>query len=171
MSEKEVSQITISELTAEADVNRRTFYTHYRNITDILDEVENELVAALKELSEGFDARDCERSTYNLFMGFNELISVKFDYYFRLIQVDMRGTLMSRLKNVLRLSSKALLENVSVKNSPEAALITAFITGGFFNTYLDWYINSTDIPIEYAAQVASRMVNLCVSNAEKVLTK
>ena len=78
MEDKDISSITISELTQKANVNRRTFYTHYRNITDILNEIEGDLVAALNELVKKFDANDFEASTYNLFLGLNELITVEF---------------------------------------------------------------------------------------------
>ena len=47
MESKDIASITISELTTLANVNRRTFYTHYSNITDILDETESEIVEAV----------------------------------------------------------------------------------------------------------------------------
>ena len=58
MENKDIADITISELTAEANVNRRTFYTHYRNITDILTEVETDFVTALKQLADNFDPQN-----------------------------------------------------------------------------------------------------------------
>ena len=33
MSEKELSAVTISELSARAEINRKTFYRHYRTIS------------------------------------------------------------------------------------------------------------------------------------------
>ncbi len=41
MEEKPVSEITVSELTELADVNRKTFYNHYENIDSVLLELEN----------------------------------------------------------------------------------------------------------------------------------
>ena len=35
MESKDIASITISELTTLANVNRRTFYTHYSNITAV----------------------------------------------------------------------------------------------------------------------------------------
>ena len=55
MENKDIASITISELTTLANVNRRTFYTHYSNITDILDETESEIVESLSEVIERFD--------------------------------------------------------------------------------------------------------------------
>lgn len=171
MEDKDISSITISELTAKANVNRRTFYTHYRNITDILNEIEGDLVAALGELVQKFDSSDFEASTYNLFLGLNELITVEFDYYFHLVRVDMRGMLMSRLKNVIKTSTDQLLENFCKKHGQDASVVSAFIVGGFFNTYLEWHNHPADIPIERAAKLASCMVGLCVDNVGETVSK
>lgn len=45
MSKKKISDITVKELTDLADVNRSTFYLYYRDIFDMLEQVENEMLA------------------------------------------------------------------------------------------------------------------------------
>ncbi len=169
MEEKDISSISISELTAKANVNRRTFYTHYRNITDILNEIEGDLVSALRELVRKFDTNNFEESTYNLFLGLNELITVEFDYYFHLVRVDMRSMLMSRLKKVIKTLTDQLLEDFCHNHGEDASVISAFIVGGFLNTYLEWHNNSADISLEHAAELASRMVGLCVDNVKEAV--
>ncbi|MBO4818542.1 MAG: TetR/AcrR family transcriptional regulator [Firmicutes bacterium] len=41
MEEKPLSEITVSELTELADVNRKTFYNHYENMDSVIMELEN----------------------------------------------------------------------------------------------------------------------------------
>lgn len=50
MLEKDLSSITVRELTDLADVNRGTFYTHYKDIYDMIDQVENEIFSELEDL-------------------------------------------------------------------------------------------------------------------------
>ena len=50
LSEKELSDITISELSARAQVNRKTFYRHYRSISDVVTEFENELLSDFSDI-------------------------------------------------------------------------------------------------------------------------
>lgn len=164
MEDKDISSITISELSQQACVNRRTFYMHYRNITDILDETESELVESLSRLVERFDASDFKKSTYDLFIGLNDLITVEFDYYFHLVRVDMRGMLVSRLKSVIKASTDQLLERVSSSNSASSKVVSSFIVGGFFNTYLEWHGHPDEIPIDTVANLAGYMVEMCVEN-------
>ncbi len=167
LEEKSLSVVTITELTQKANVNRRTFYTHYRNITDILNEIEEDLINALTQLLRKFDANDYKTSTYNLFMGLDELITVEFDFYFHLVRVDMRGTLMSRLKNVIKSTTDRVLMQVCPGFGTDVEIISSFIVGGFFNTYLNWHNREDRVPIEHAAELASSMVAFCVDQAGK----
>lgn len=50
LGEKELQSITIQELTRLADVNRGTFYAHYRDLFDLVDQMEEELFQRLEEL-------------------------------------------------------------------------------------------------------------------------
>lgn len=43
LKSKSVQEITVTELTRRADVNRGTFYGHYRDIYDMLEQIEDEL--------------------------------------------------------------------------------------------------------------------------------
>lgn len=166
MEEKDISSISISELTQEANVNRRTFYTHYRNITDILDEIESDLVESLGQLVREMDLRASRQSAYDLFIGLNSLITGEFEYYFHLIRVDMRGILMSRLKNVIKGMTDMLLEHLCRHHGENAAVASAFIVGGFFNMYLEWHNHPDMLTLDRAASYAGRMVELCINNID-----
>lgn len=175
METKDISAITISELTAEANVNRRTFYTHYRNITDILNEIESDLVAALRELADNFDTSDYEKSTYELFLGLDRLITVDFQFYFHLVRVDMRGILVSRLKTVIKKAADAVLEQFADSGSADSAVLSAFLAGGFFNAYLDYIYNpnrsqelSGRSSLEHSARLAASAVAFCIKNARTI---
>lgn len=50
MSEMELSDITITALCSRAQINRKTFYRHYRSISDVITEFENELLADFSEI-------------------------------------------------------------------------------------------------------------------------
>ncbi len=60
LGEKELRCITVRELTQRADVNRGTFYAHYRDIYDMLEQYENQLFDALGELLSGYTAQQLQ---------------------------------------------------------------------------------------------------------------
>ena len=50
LREKAINEITVTELTERVDINRSTFYLHYRDIYDMMESIENELVEKIEEL-------------------------------------------------------------------------------------------------------------------------
>ena len=63
MEEKPVSRISVTELCKIAGVNRGTFYSHYREPKDVLDNMEEELFGDIGEILSTFsDARDIFRA-------------------------------------------------------------------------------------------------------------
>ncbi len=60
LREKDARSITVQELTRRADVNRGTFYTHYRDIYDLLDQMENSLFLRLDQLLSSYTDRQLQ---------------------------------------------------------------------------------------------------------------
>ena len=48
MLEKEFKNITVTDLVRRADINRGTFYTYYRDVYDLREKVENEIIDSLR---------------------------------------------------------------------------------------------------------------------------
>ena len=41
---KKIQDITVRELAEMADINRGTFYLHYKDVFDLMDQIKNELI-------------------------------------------------------------------------------------------------------------------------------
>lgn len=168
MEEKDISDITISELTRKAGINRRTFYTHYRSISDIIDEIESDMVALLSEVVQKIDVTDIRKSAYNVFIELNEMVAVEFDYYFSRVRMDMRGVFMTRLKGIAsELADKLLSENSNLSRE-KAEMISEYIVGGFFNVFVEWRTSGGNIPVEQAARLAGIMAEGCLESIRKL---
>ena len=48
-SKKDLEKITVKELCEKAQINKSTFYTHYHDIYDLSEQLENELVTSLMD--------------------------------------------------------------------------------------------------------------------------
>ncbi len=62
MWEKDLKDITVRELTELADVNRGTFYAHYKDLYDMRNQVEQELFRQLTEVLSAYDAESIRLS-------------------------------------------------------------------------------------------------------------
>ena len=59
MSQKELGKITVKEIVDMADINRATFYTHYHDVFELYESIEDEAINDVKEiLSASYDDED-----------------------------------------------------------------------------------------------------------------
>ena len=98
MLEKEVSQISVKELTQRADVNRSTFYLHYLDIYDMLEQMEDEFVGRVRSFFHDYFTPVPTSTPITMFLQISEWIEKDKDYYIKLL----RGTAASQLLEKLR---------------------------------------------------------------------
>jgi len=55
IEERDMPSINVQDITQRAQVNRTTFYLHYGNVEDLLDDALDELIAELKAQTREFD--------------------------------------------------------------------------------------------------------------------
>lgn len=88
LAEKPLEDITVKELTERADINRGTFYCHYKDIYDLKDQIERELFDEFVAVIDGYGVDNLRR----------ELRSVMTDV-FRFLQHNKEfGTIISAYK-------------------------------------------------------------------------
>lgn len=156
MHEKKVSSITITELANEADINRKTFYTHYSTIESILEEIQEEFLGKLLLLikEQGFSGKDTE--VYNLFKGLNEIINDSLDFYSQLVSIDSYNFLIHKVKHVFK---NALNEKIKdLQTVGPSDLYVEFIASGIIGMYIEWLQMDSRISLEDLASAATKIV-------------
>lgn len=53
LTQKPLKSITVKELSDKADINRATFYLHYNDVFDLLEQLQNEVVDTFEEICNG----------------------------------------------------------------------------------------------------------------------
>ena len=126
LKEKKVQDITVRELTDMADLNRGTFYLHYKDVFDLLEKTEAELQEDFNQLVCKHDAVDLKQRPSVIF---NEIYSLVYDNA-DLIEILLgeNGDLnfVNRVKQLIR--EKCLKDWMEVFRSGNAAAFDAFFS-------------------------------------------
>lgn len=84
MSQKRINNITVTELTELADLNRSTFYLYYKDIYDMVEKVEAEI---LEDFTEAFNK--CFNQYYKCGEAYNNLLSF-FTFLFEFVKKNAK---------------------------------------------------------------------------------
>ena len=160
---KNINEISVTELTNLADVNRATFYFYYTDLLDMLQQIQNESYQAFKEIInestssittiEGF-TEYCERLL--LFCQEHETL-VRF-----ITNNDANNQLYKQIR-VLMLNNIPNSKVVYPENNP-ARYSTNFILTAMVGIVIDWMDEGMKIP---AHDLAEFCANIYINGSYK----
>ena len=168
LSEKELSQITVKELSDKADINRKTFYSYYSGIDDILDKIEDEIVETLLAIIRDYDFRSSDFDAYALFCSLNKIINDDFELYQSLIFSNNYDFLLIKVKNTIK---KTLLERYAPKINAQNNLLglyAEYVASGIVSMYIEWFHSDNSVSLEELAKAASDITLFGFSSYRKL---
>lgn len=136
MSDKPVKEITVKEVCDGAELNRATFYKHYQNCYDLLEQIENELieeyVASLKYI-DSYDVTDLIAAIFDLIDSNIELCRL-------LIFNNTDGAI---IKKLIALTHESTIANwrarLTKASDEELELLFTCLANGFMHVVVEEY--------------------------------
>jgi len=156
--EKGIEQITVKELAARADINRKTFYTHYTCIEDLIDKIEKDIIDRFMDILENYDFFDSDFDIYRLMNNFSDVINEDFDFYKKLLGSNCCRIFLMQLKDKLKefLITKyrkyILLDEITLN------LYAEYIASGIISMYGEWFSTGTNLSLEEMSNIAGNII-------------
>lgn len=152
LKNKPLEEITVTELAKEANLERKTFYLHYSNIREIVEEINGDVAEQIAQETKGLSPRDRE-----YYARLTKIMDENFDYY-GLIMKDSRYAIYQfEGQQVLR---AALLEHYRETTDLEGEyleLYADFYAMGIGSIYLNWLQNGQKLGLEDLTDFVYRM--------------
>lgn len=139
LKQKKVQDITVRELTELADLNRGTFYLHYKDVFDLLEKTESELLDDFNQLVMKHDAEDLKKHPYGIFVEIYTLAYDNADLVEILLGENGDLNFLNRLKQLIR--DKCLHDWMEVVRTESTAVFDAyfaFIVSGCLGLVQHW---------------------------------
>jgi AcrR family transcriptional regulator len=167
MEEKGFEGITVRDLTEKAEINRGTFYLHYRDKYDLLEQSEEEILQAIEAISLGIDPKIALTYTnqaepfpviLKLFEFFQENAS------FMKVVLGPKGdpSFPVKLKGLIK---KIFLQNVAQLLNPETMMVPvefflSYVTSAHLGVIQHWLENGMEKSPREMTLIAARLTLL-----------
>lgn len=162
-AQERMERITVKGLCAAVPVARTTFYTHYRNVDDVLKEVEDDLLAGLIEITERVSGGDLQHMDFATFLDETlAFIQARWSDFQALLvtQPDMR--FIARWKDAMKANfARRYPQARSLLNWELAAEMAASATIG---AYTYWMEHPKGAQVEDAKRLVERALSALMSS-------
>lgn len=167
LKEKRVQDITVRELTDMADLNRGTFYLHYKDVFDLLEKTEAELMDEFNSLVMSYDAKDLKQHPALVFDDIFALVYDNADLVEILMGENGDLSFVNRLKQLVH--EKCLRDWMEVFRSGDPQVFEAyfsFIVSGCVGLVQYWIQNGRKESPRQMASLTERIIKEGISVLE-----
>lgn len=156
---KNINEISVRELSDLVDINRGTFYLHYRDIYDLLDQIEQDMFDQFYQTITRHSAQEFQTQPRAVFLDIFCFISEHEDMCKVLLSSNGDLTFVNRLKEVVR--NKALHDWMEVYHTSETKhydYFLSFIVSGCIGLMQIWLEGGKKESCEDMAMLAEQMI-------------
>lgn len=155
VSRKPLGEITVKELSEEADINRKTFYNYYSDIFQVMDEVENEIVTAFTAAFRSVDLAEALQDPNLIVSRMMRIIDDDLDFYGHVFSLGVNASLLDKL---IRVMKEMIREEVNRTVTVDQELLNFaldFEIGGIISAYQAWFSSGRRMDRETLAKNVS----------------
>ncbi|CDQ20679.1 DNA-binding transcriptional regulator, AcrR family [Halobacillus karajensis] len=165
LAQKPLSDITVKEICAIADINRSTFYTHYADQYDLLSKIEEEITADMNQYLHSY-SYEREEESIQMTEKILEYVTENKLMFQTLLNKEAIPTFEKRM---MELTQQFMMNNWmkdSAVKWEESEYLSTFVISGAIHVIKDWIENDMDQSPKEMAVMINHFINYGLSTLE-----
>ena len=158
MKEKSVNQITVKELVEEVDINRSTFYLHFKDIQDLLREIEENMEAQIKRAIEEHPIVSGNENAFYFIEDMFRVLDEEREISKALIGPNGDMGFIHRIERIIKENSRGTLEKMFPGKKEDLIYFYAFCLSGCLGLVKVWLNEGEEKSPEEMAQMTFNMI-------------
>lgn len=159
MREKPIKDITVRELAQLVDINRCTFYLHYRDIYDMVEQVEQEVFSEFEELVKAHPPQELQTKPYALLQDLFDFFADNADLCAAFLGGNGDMGFFNKLILLIRDRVVDYWRQEKKKDPEQYDYYFSFLASGFIGIIREWFARDMkESPAQMAAMAEQLML-------------
>ena len=158
LNEKDVNQITITDIAKKANINRKTFYNYYSDAYEVMEEIENLTVEAFINNMGTVEFTNMADFLTEIFIKFTEPVNKDLEFFNLLFKTNNRSFLIVKIVEALKEYVQKRIEESNELDIPRFEVVSNFYLSGVLSVYMNWFMNNYDQSIEEISALLTELV-------------
>lgn len=150
LTERELTEITVTDVADLADINRKTFYNYYTGVHQVVGEIEDEITRDVGEILGDLPLSLDPAGTYGVFEKLAAVINTDMEFYGALLQINGNANLTNKLTELLKDRFRLALAGEMGPVLLEIGL--DYAVSGMMAVFRNWLLSDRTQSIETVSQ-------------------
>ncbi len=157
LAEKDLNDISVTDISRIAEINRKTFYNYYTGVFQLVDELENEILSKLDATLKEIDIIESIKEPQKLFALFDETIGINDPFLRTMLEADKVSEFFSKLENEIICLIRDEVSKQAHTDPVATEYIIHFILAGEISVYKAWLKSDRSFPAEKLSAMVHEM--------------
>lgn len=167
LSVKPIEEITVTELSNAAEINRKTFYSYYNSVYMVAEEMEDEIVERFEDTLRIIDFETLLQDPQTTFNTLARIIASDLDFYETILTNRNQVFFLQKIITSLKERIMALYFDRNSKDFELQEYMLEYIISGLVSVYQKWFKSGRKTDIEELSKYISM---LAVNGVKSILT-
>ena len=157
LEDKPIDEITVTELSEAAEINRKTFYNYYSSVYMVAEEMEDEIVARFDETLRRIDFDTLLKDPQTTFNTLARLIASDLDFYGNILTKRNQVIFLQKIISSLKERVMTLYASQISADAELVEYVLEYIVAGMVSVYQRWFISGMKTDIEMLSRQISTL--------------
>ena len=160
MQEKPFEKISITDVVKRADINRGTFYAHYRDTKEVLEKMRDEALEKLQTAFSRFTPDSVICNPRQLFDAISDFVREDLEFYRMVLSIDgvLNMVIEEKNKAIEYLMSSSVISSLRSEHRRLALSMVSFCVSGTIDTYYDAVMGNIPLALSEVSPFLTDMV-------------
>lgn len=166
LSVKPIEEITVTELSNAAEINRKTFYSYYNSVYMVAEEMEDEIVERFEDTLRIIDFETLLQDPQTTFNTLARIIASDLDFYETILTNRNQVYFLQKIITSLKERIMALYFDRNSKDFELQEYMLEYIISGLVSVYQKWFKSGRKTDMEELSKYISM---LAVNGVKSIL--
>lgn len=157
LQEKPLDKITVTDVVTRADINRGTFYAHYRDIPDVVDHLIQQTFSAIRDALIA-QSSDITGTGFALLSSIQGILEADLSFYRKILNSGASSIMQAQLVDIVTDFMLEHKEEFYSGGQEEYLVAIRFCAGGLSNLYRDWFSGKLPYTLQELTQVGNALI-------------
>ena len=157
LTQKQPDKITVTDIVRHAEINRGTFYAHYNDVSDVLNQIIRQTFSSIKDVLQQtpVQMQDAPRV---ILTHIQTLLENDISFYQKLMTSGVGSTVRDQFIEIVLEYLYAQQQAQGVPITEQYVLAMRFCAGGLANLYSDWLAGKLPVTLDELTDTACNVL-------------
>ena len=163
LTEKPLDKITVTDVVKHADINRGTFYAHYKDIPDVVDHLIQQAFSAIRDAMIGQTGTAADKG-HTLLRTLQDILEEDLSFYRKILNSNAYSIMQEQLTAVVTDFMLEHKDQFYPGSQEEYQIAIRFCAGGLSNLYRDWFSGRLPYTLGELTQIGEALIRRIIGS-------